>query len=147
MAGERKETSSRFSFWGVVGLLMILFFLLNYLDRVTDLLAVQGKITAMQQEVQWAQHWNLQLQDEFNYYASPEYVEEMARAELGYVQPGDNVLVVLEAPSSASSTSAPIMAEEVAGVQRPERPARMALFSREWWQWLFSPAEIPVTAD
>lgn len=147
MAGERKETFSRFSFWGVVGLLMILFFLLNYLDRVNDLLAVQGKITAMQQEVQWARQWNLQLQDEFNYYASAEYVEEMARAELGYVQPGDKVLVVLEAPSSAPSTNAPDLAEQVAGVERPERPAQMALFSLEWWQWLFSPAEIPVIAD
>jgi cell division protein FtsB len=144
MGGERKEPSSRFSFWGIVGLLMILFFLLNYLDRVNDLLAVQGKISAMQQEVQWAQQWNLQLQDEFNYYASPEYIEEMARAELGYVQPGDNVLMVLKAPSPAPSTHAPVLVEAVDDGQRPEQ---MALFSLEWWQWLFSPAEIPITAD
>jgi cell division protein FtsB len=144
MASERNDTSSQFSFWGIVGLLLVLFFLLNYLDRVNDLLAVQGKIEAVQQEVQWAQQWNLQLEDELNYYASPEHVEEMARAELGYVQPGDNVLVVLEAAPSAPSTNAPIVAEEVAGVQRPER---MALFSLEWWQWLFSPAEIPASAE
>ncbi|MBX2999002.1 MAG: septum formation initiator family protein [Caldilineaceae bacterium] len=139
MAGERNEPSSRFSFWGIVGILMILFFVLNYLDRVNDLLAVQGKIAAVQQEVRWAQQWNLQLRDEFNYYASAEYVEEMARAELGYIQPGDNVLVVLEAPLSEPSLSDPIVEAEALG---PERIERMALFSLEWWQWLFSPSEI-----
>lgn len=143
MPAQRNETSSRFSFWGVVGLLLILFFLLNYLDRVNDLLAVEGQITAMQQEVQWAQQWNLQLQDEFNYYASPEYVEEMARSELGYIQPGDDVLVVLEATSSSPS------AEPVETMAtRMNRPSDQAtLFSLEWWQWLFSPAAASATID
>jgi cell division protein FtsB len=144
MAGEHNQTSTRFSFWGLVGLLLILFFLLNYLDRVNDLLAVQGKITAMQQEVQWAQQWNLQLQDELNYYASPEYVEEMARAELGYIQPGDNVLVVLEAATSSSPASEPVSAQEALGTQRPNETT---LFSLEWWQWLFSPAELPAGSN
>jgi cell division protein FtsB len=144
MAGERNQTSTRFSFWWLVGLLLILFFLLNYLERVNDLLAVQGKITAMEQEVQWAQQWNLQLQDELNYYASPEYVEEMARAELGYIQPGDDVLVVLEAAPSSSPASEPVSAQEALGTQRP---TRTTLFSLEWWQWLFSPAESPVTSE
>ena len=144
MAGERNQTSTRFSFWWLVGLLLILFFLLNYLERVNDLLAVQGKITSMEQEVQWAQQWNLQLQDEVNYYASPEYVEEMARAELGYVQPGDDVLVVLEAAPSSPPAREPVSAQEALGTQRPNGTT---LFSLEWWQWLFSPAESPVTSE
>lgn len=134
MKREQSESAPRFSFWTIIGLLLLLLFLLNYLDRVNELVTVQNNVSAMEREIELAQQWNLQLKNELNYYASREYVEEIARAELGYVQPGDDVFVVLGTEAESDTV-------EVTGVtengQSSVANVEPVLFSRAWWQlWL-----------
>ena len=134
MKREQSESVPRFSFWTIIGLLLLLLFLLNYLDRVNELVTVQNNVSAMEREIELAQQWNLQLKNELNYYASREYVEEIARAELGYVQPGDDVFVVLGTEAESDTV-------EVTGVtengQSSVANVEPVLFSRAWWQlWL-----------
>ncbi|MEZ4836976.1 MAG: hypothetical protein R2873_34115 [Caldilineaceae bacterium] len=86
----------------------------------------------MEREIELAEQWNLQLKNDLGYYASREYVEEIARSELGYMQPGDDVLVVLGTePEADSSTQTLSPAQVAASMTEP------ATFSRAWWQlWL-----------
>ena len=116
-----------------MGLLLLLVFLLNYLDRVGDLMRVRGTVSSMQQEVDLAHQWNGQLKSDLNYYASREYVEEIARSELGFVQPGDDVLVVLS-PQAETAAEPALVLETGADDSNGAAPS---LFSVTWWQtWL-----------
>lgn len=134
MKRERIESAPRVSFWAIVGLLLLLLFLLNYLDRVNELMSVQSNVSAMEQEIDLAQQWNLQLKNELSYYASREYVEEIARSELGYVQPGDDVLVVLSTGDESSTTDE---GATVSNKQATALSVEPVFFSRAWWQlWM-----------
>lgn len=134
MKRERSESAPRISFWTIIGLLLLLFFLLNYLDRVNELVTVQNNVSAMEREIELAQQWNLQIKNELSYYASREYVEEIARSELGYVQPGDDVLVVLGTETESDTVEA---AAAMQNGQDSMASVEPVVFSRAWWQrWL-----------
>ncbi|MCB0114796.1 MAG: septum formation initiator family protein [Caldilineaceae bacterium] len=132
MKRDRSESAPLLRLGTIVGLLLLLLFFLNYLDRVNELVTIQGSVSAMEREIELAEQWNLQLKNDLGYYASREYVEEIARSELGYMQPGDDVLVVLGTePEADSSTQTLSPAQVAASMTEP------ATFSRAWWQlWL-----------
>ncbi len=134
MKRDRSESMPRISFWTIIGLLLLLVFLLNYLDRVNNLMTARASVSAMEQEVELAQQWNGQLKAELSYYASREYVEEIARSELGYVQPGDDVLVVL---SPQDETAAEPALPLGTGDESSSGGAEPSPLSVVWWQsWL-----------
>ncbi|MBI1298670.1 hypothetical protein GC175_27360 [bacterium] len=134
MKHERSESAPRISFWTIIGLLLLLLFLLNYLDRVNELVMVQSSASTMEREIELAKQWNLQLKNELSYYASREYVEEIARSELGYVQPGDDVFVVLGTETESDMLGG---AGALENGQNSSASVEPALFSRAWWQlWL-----------
>jgi cell division protein FtsB len=134
MKHERSESAPRISFWTIIVLMLLLLFVFNYLDRVNELVMVQSSASTMEREIELAQQWNLQLKNELSYYASREYVEEIARSELGYVQPGDDVFVVLGTETESNMlgvTGASGNGQNSGALVEP------VLFSRAWWQlWL-----------
>jgi cell division protein FtsB len=131
-----QRTEKKYSFILVVGLILGLFFLSGYLERVGELLSAQAQVTAFQQDIDSAKQWNLQLKDDLVYYASPEYVSEIARSELGYVQPGDDVFVVLDAGATRSQEVAVSESSESEASSGAIEAALSPLDAR-WWYGLF----------
>ena len=137
MNGERSEAQFRVTLSWVFALLLGLFFLFNYLDRINELISVQAEIGELEQDVERMEQWNLQLQDELRYYASPEYVDEIARSELGYIQPGDEVFVVLSEDDQTSSL-ANLGQSATGGVAAPpEETGAFSFFDLDRWSALF----------
>jgi cell division protein FtsB len=133
---NNQRTEKKYSFILVVGLILGLFFLSGYLERVGELLSAQAQVTAFQQDIDSAKQWNLQLKDDLVYYASPEYVAEIARSELGYVQPGDDVLVVLNASATRSQDVA--VSESSESEASPGTvEATLSPLDARWWYGLF----------
>jgi cell division protein FtsB len=141
-ASQRKEwpvnnqrTETKYSVILVVGLLVALFFLSGYLERTSELLAVQAQVAVFQRDIDSARQWNLQLKNDLAYYASDEYVAEIARSELGYVQPGDDVFVVLEKSPGSVGKAAPEQSEQATSPAAEASP--LSPFELRWWYELF----------
>ena len=137
MNGERSEAQFRVTLSWVFALLLGLFFLFNYLDRINELISVQAEIGELEQDVERMEQWNLQLQDELRYYASPEYVDEIARSELGYIQPGDEVFVVLSEDDQTSSLANLGQSATCGVAAPPEETGAFSFFDLDRWSALF----------
>ena len=83
----------------LLGVVVGLFFVFQHVEQLRELVAVQAQVAAMRQDIALGQQNTLDLQAELRYASSDEYVVQMARGELGYIQEGDEVYVLLDAPA------------------------------------------------
>ncbi len=114
----------------LVGVVVVLYFVYQHIEKLRELGAVQAQIAEMQQNITLGQQSTLDLQAKLSYASSDEYVVQVARGELGYIQDGDEVYVLLDAPSADVEilpTASPTELEEDSF-----RPLDWS-----WWQSLF----------
>lgn len=91
--------------WAIV-IFLTLFFVVTYGERLatkaqleTALVEQQARLTAAHQRQQL-------LQQQLAYVRSDAYIEEAARNDLGMVQPGDELLIVVEGKSVTTAAPA-----------------------------------------
>ncbi|MBX3015695.1 MAG: septum formation initiator family protein [Caldilineaceae bacterium] len=90
--------------WVIICLLFI-FFAISYGERLATKAYLERTIEEQTNRIALAQQRQQALQQQFIYVRSDAYVEEVARNELGLVQPGDELLMIVEgAPSTAPSS-------------------------------------------
>ena len=65
------------------------------MDGILRIVQLQGEIRAVRQEVMVLKTRNQQLRHELARLQSDEYIEQVARRELGLVRPGERVYVVV----------------------------------------------------
>ncbi len=135
MQRDQNDERARSSVILIATVLVVLAFLFSYTERTAQLFSVRAQLTRHQDDIAWAKQWNLQLQDELHYYQSPEYVAEIARSELGFVQPGDDVYVVLPDPNQTAARST--AAETLSLAPAASDTQRSSPLSIEWWYAIF----------
>lgn len=90
--------------WTIV-LLLCLFFAISYGARVTAKAKLEATIQQQLTRIDEAKQRQVALQQQLTYVRSDAYVEEVARNQLGMVQEGDEVLIVVKGVSHQAPTS------------------------------------------
>ena len=128
---KKRERASAYSVMLLLGFVVGLYFVFQYVEQLRELVTVQAQIAEMKQDISLSQQSSLDLQAELQYASSDQYVAAVARGELGYIQDGDEVYVLLdfsdeEKALPTASSSAPDVEDD------PFRPLDWT-----WWQSLF----------
>lgn len=108
--------------WAIV-LCLALFFVVSYGQRLATKAYLEATLVDQKERLVAAQQRHQTLQQELAYESSDVYVEEAARNDLGMVQPGDELLIVVEGKSSTA-----VPATNIALPTTVEPPL--------WQQWL-----------
>lgn len=128
---KKRERASAYSLLLLFGLLIGLYFVFQYVDLLRELVSVQAQIAETQEFVRQSEQNNLDLAAELRYAASEEHVAEVARGELGYIQEGDDVYVLLDSVHPTEQTQAP------ASVAPQAQSDSFRPFEWNWWQSVF----------
>ena len=107
-----------------------LYFLFQHVEQLRELSAVQAQVAEMRQNIALGEQNTLDLEAQLRYATSDEYVVQMARGELGYIQEGDEVYILLDEP--AARLGSPPAEPPSAVEEESFRPLDWA-----WWQSLF----------
>ena len=108
--------------WTIV-LLLCLFFAISYGARLTAKANLEATITRQTARIAEAKQHQQALQQQLAYVRSDAYVEEVARNQLGMVQKGDEVLIVVKGVSHAAG-------------QTPASDAGTTANPPFWQEWL-----------
>ena len=106
-----------------------LYFVFQHVEQLRELRAVQAQVAEMRQNIVLGQQSSLDLEAQLRYARSDEYVVQMARGELGYIQEGDEVYILLDQP--AARVGSPPAAPTPAVEEDSFRP-----LDWRWWQSL-----------
>lgn len=98
---EQPKRNSRI-LWTIV-LLLCLFFALSYGARLTTQANLEATIMRQTARIAEAKQRQQALQQQLAYVRSDAYVEEVARNQLGMVQKGDEVLIVVKGVSHSAA--------------------------------------------
>ena len=85
---------------------LCLFFIVGYVQRQQQLAAVEAQIEAAEARVVDAQQQQAELLVHKQKIDDPEHVAELARDVLGMIQPGDQPIVLLDAPAPLPTPAA-----------------------------------------
>jgi len=109
---------------------LCLFFIVSYAGRVVQRTYLEAETVRWEAKIAQAEANTFVLAAERSYVESDAYIQEKARNELGLVQPGDALVIVV--PSTPTPVITPAAVEE--SVQNTEKA--------NWQQWLdlFVPA-------
>ena len=83
----------------LLGAVVGLFFVFQHVEQLRELAAARAQNAEMRRIITLGHQNTLNLQAELRYATSDEYVVQMARGELGYIQDGDEVYILLNAPA------------------------------------------------
>jgi cell division protein FtsB len=101
----------------------------TYVQRIADLIQVHAEIAVAQEEVEDTRQWQLELQAEWEYVQSDEYVARKALEEMNMSRPGDEVYVILdEEPREPAA--------EAQAALPPAETSSPVPFSQAWWSSL-----------
>ena len=114
----------------LLGAVVGLFFVFQHVEQLRELASVHTQVAEMQRNIALGHQNTLDLQAELGYATSDEYVIQMARGELGYIQDGDEVYILLNAAPAAEVGTAPTASP--AGGEDDTFPP----LDWSWWQSL-----------
>jgi cell division protein FtsB len=117
-------------FIAIIALSISIFLIVDLGRRATTNYRIQREAERLSQEVKAARLYQSQLLAQRTYAASDLYVEEIARRELKWAQPGEIVIVVLPTPEASQPFSEPPEAAEKV-VSAPTTPLQA------WWYLFF----------
>ena len=111
------------------GLVIGLYFVFQHVEQLRELTAVRAQVADMRQNIILGEQNSLELQAELHFAASDAYVVQTARSELGFIQDGDEVYVLLGDP--ATEAAGPQAQTPALAAEDPFRP-----LDRSWWRSL-----------
>ncbi|OUM99454.1 MAG: hypothetical protein BAA04_08785 [Firmicutes bacterium ZCTH02-B6] len=93
--GGRLRVKPRF--FVLIGVFFLAVYLVyGYVDGFLRMRAMRAELERVRAEIQRYQELNAQLRAEIEHYNSDEYIERVAREELGLVKPGETPVIVIE---------------------------------------------------
>ena len=101
--------------WTLV-LCLTLFFVVSYGERLATKAYLEATLVAQHARLAEAQQRQQRMQQQLAYARSDAYIEETARNDLGMVQPGDKLLIVVE---GKSVTPAATQADPTTAIEPP----------------------------
>lgn len=108
----------------IVLAIILALFAWKFVQKMQEVRQLQGQENALQISNNQTHHQNVQLRRDIHYYRTPQYVEQEARAVLGYTMPGDvSVLTRPHHEPVVSFRSAP---------RKPHTPPQPSW--KQWWQ-------------
>ena len=114
----------------LVAVVVGLYFLFQHVEQLRELSAVHAQVAEMRQNIALGHQNTLDLEAELRYATSDEYVVQMARGELGYIQEGDEVYILLDKPAAQVENTSTVPPADVE--DDSFRPLDWS-----WWQSLF----------
>jgi cell division protein FtsB len=116
-------------FVAIIALTISIFLIVDLGRRAATNYRIQREAEHLTQEVEAARQYQTKLLARRTYAASDLYVEEIARNELKWAEPGETVVVVMPTFDAAASLNQPIQtSEEIRVVQTPQQA---------WWELFF----------
>lgn len=114
----------------VVGLVLVAYMLYNLTVTVYENHQIDVHVTNFEQKNEELLAENLQKLEDYKYYTSENYIDKIAKQNLGLVNPGEEVIILTEADTLAFLES-----EENALI----RQRQMANWSnaKKWWVFIF----------
>jgi len=89
---RRKRVTPRF--WIIVASIVFIYLGSSYAAGFIEIWRMRGEIRQIQEEIAAAEARNDALRQELDYLLSDEYIEKVAREELGLVKPGETPVIV-----------------------------------------------------
>lgn len=115
----------------IIGILALMFFAFKYGQNVLRYRKLQSELAVMDTHVSEAEAERAQIDRAFDESLSPANVEEFVRRVLGWVRPGDEVVVSVG--ESSGIVDAP---DHLAASSAPEEDARAEAQQPNWRLWL-----------
>jgi len=109
-----------------ITVLICLAFLLGALAQAWSNSQLEQQVQAAQQQLQQTQAHHDALTKLATHYNDPSVIESEARQQLGYIRPGEHVVVIVNADSTGTTVSKP-----------HTKTAPPQGFWQEWWQAFF----------
>lgn len=81
-------------FWVLAVAAFVVYMSVSYLLGFVQILRMQNEIERVRAEIEAVEAQNQQLREELAYLQSDEYIEKVAREELGLVMPGETAVIV-----------------------------------------------------
>lgn len=97
---RRKRLRLTPRFWLITALAIFAYIAASYASGFVEIWRLRVEIHQVKEEIVEAEARNEQLRKELHYLQSDEYIEKVAREELGLVKPGETP-VILTSPSEA----------------------------------------------
>ena len=95
--GRAKKIKAKKSFTSIYGIIFMVFFVsavgLNLTFQLEKYLQIKSDVAAVQKQIDEEHSKNESLKDKKEYYKSDEYIEEVARDQLGLIMPDEKVFV------------------------------------------------------
>ena len=123
-ASTQIRRNSRLISFGLVALCLL--FVVGYVQRSAVKSAVEAEVSALQEEIAQARLQQAVLQDQLKNIDQPGAIDAAARDDLGLIQRGDQPIVVLDPPATATPPP----------VQAPAPAQPIAAGRPDWLRWL-----------
>ena len=115
----------------IVGFFLVAYMLYNLTVSIYDNYQIEKHITEFETRNEDLKKENLQKLEDFQYYTSQEYIEKIAKQNLGLINAGENIIVIPDEDLVILSESgeAALLSEELrASWSNPKK----------WWKFFFS---------
>lgn len=115
----------------IVGFFVVAYMLYNLTVSIYDNYRIEQHIAEFETRNEELAEENQQKLEDFQYYTSEEYIEKIAKQNLGLIQPGEQVIVIPDEELIIRSES-----EDMAALSEDLR----ATWSnpKKWWKFIFS---------
>jgi cell division protein FtsB len=107
-------------------------FIYGYVQRANRMAQIDIQIRQMEQRIADAHRERAVLEAELRYVATDDYLDRVAREELGMAKPGETALVVLDAPSPVAQ----VRPSSSAVSELPPDLTNRTLRPSPWLDWL-----------
>lgn len=92
---SRKRWRVTRRFWALAVAVFALYMAVSYISGFVQIWRLQNEIRRVRAEIELVEAQNQALREELAYLLSDEYVEKVAREELGLVMPGETAVILM----------------------------------------------------
>lgn len=110
----------------IIAAIVSIFLLASLAQEVNRRWQVQREVARLSEEVREMEHQVVQLDNLNKYFATEDYQERVAREQLNYQAPGENVVLIPDPPEEVAVASSE--------VTEPQQPLSIP---EKWWQVFF----------
>jgi cell division protein FtsB len=128
--------SRRFLF--LILIVLCVLFVVSYAGRLTERTRLYQEIRAMEARIELEEARTLVLAANLDYVDSEDYVDRVAREELGMGREGDRVMIIVDAPTPIPADVASALLAEPASDRPIEAMSELVRYGDPpiWKQWL-----------
>lgn len=115
----------------IIGFFVVAYMLYNLTVSIYDKWVIDQQITAFQEKNTTMQEENKQKLEDFQYYTSEQYVEKIAKQNLGLINPGEKIIIIPDEDLVVLTE-----ADDAAAINEEIRNSWSN--PKRWWKFFFS---------